>query len=240
VHYLEAQDVLVKLESFVPIFIRACGVVVFFPLDIIARSALVIALVCLSAPFAETAEGFWLYMQFFVGLGVGCSVLLIREGARALGALLDTARGQTIGSILNPLSSEMVSPLSGAVEEAVWYYVVIEGMIPVLFYLFLQSFTLVPINGSSIASFSFIGNSLLDTSYLVSAEIFPILTCFMVALLLGDVFFLVFVAVWKLEAFSNYQNSQRSVIVLAGLLALLYCGVNDNLERVLYNISRLH
>jgi len=217
------------LFSILPLIMRCFGVVVFLPVTPSVRFSVVVMLTCVSIEYAAPVHGIWLYLQFLIGATIGAALLFIKEGALVLGSVLDAGRGQTLGVILNPVESELSSPLGGALSETVWYFCVVKGIIPLSVIAYLRSLDMFPLAGGINISIKTIGGILLQTATAMAIQISPILLILASMILLVDVVFLMVSAFWKLDGLTAEHNFLRSTLVFLGVSVLLY---NDGTDMV--------
>ena len=98
---------------------RLFGLLIALPLEASVRSVPRLFLaVCFALPFVEgslTEVDFsmWhLLVEFFIGFLVGAPVRFLVESSEMLGEIIDTGRGQTIGSVMDPLNGQQGSELA--------------------------------------------------------------------------------------------------------------------------------
>lgn len=225
------------IYSILPLVMRCLGVVVFLPVSYSVRFSIVVLLTCVSYEDAGPVSGIWLYLQFLIGAAIGAALLFIKEGALILGSVLDAGRGQTLGMMLNPVDSELSSPLGGALSETIWYFCVVKGVIPLTVIAYLHSFDIFPLKGNTDISSKVIGSSVLQTATAVFVQISPILLASAAVIMLVDFVFLMTSALWKLDGLTPEHNLLRSLLVFFGFSILLYCNgcdlVSDLLKAVL-------
>lgn len=103
------------------LFARSLGVTAILPLgDSLVLFPRLLLTVGLSAALYPVVEGLALeptaplslIAEFVVGVMVGAPVRIAVESAEMFGELIDTARGQTIGSIQDPLGGQVASDLA--------------------------------------------------------------------------------------------------------------------------------
>lgn len=221
------------LNSILPLIMRCLGVVVFLPVSMNVRFAIVVMLTCVSYQYAIPVSGIWLYLQFFIGATIGAALLLIKEGGLVLGSVLDAGRGQTLGVMLNPVESELSSPLGGALSETVWYFCVIKGVIPLAMLAYLRSFDVFPLEGDVDMSSKAIGEVLLQSTTSIVVQIAPVLLILAPIIMLVDVVFLLVSAFWKLDGLTPEHNLLRSLLVFFGFSVILYSDGCDMVSDVL-------
>jgi type III secretory pathway component EscT len=215
------------LYSLLPLVMRCLGVVAFLPVSASVRFSIVVLLTSVSFEDAAPVNGLWLYPQFLIGAAIGAALLFIKEGALVLGSVLDAGRGQTLGMILNPVESEFLSPLGGALSETIWYFCVVKGVVPLTVILYVGSFEIFPLKDGVDASSKAIGGMLLQTLTSVVVQISPILLVLACIMMLADLVFLMISALWKLDGLAAEHNLLRSYLVFFGLSSLLYFNGSD-------------
>jgi flagellar biosynthesis protein FliR len=110
------------------VFARCLGVVAILPfgdtLSVIPRLILAIGLTAVSVSSgdissshgledsAELSAWLWPVLEFVVGVVIGSPIRVVVESGEMLGEIIDTTRGQTIGSVQDPLSGHSGSDLA--------------------------------------------------------------------------------------------------------------------------------
>lgn len=126
---LNLEGFLPQATILVPLFIRVFVVVVTLPLGgsvkFIPRVLLAVGLtlgltpsVPHRSPILEIAWAAQLTTEVTLGLLITLPIRLFVEGAHTLGELLDTARGQTIGAVQDPLNGPTGSDLAAIFKIA--------------------------------------------------------------------------------------------------------------------------
>ncbi len=65
--------------------------------------------------------------EFMIGLILAAPIRMFADVAELLGELIDTARGQTIGSVLDPLNGQQVSDMAGILRVGATVLVILVG-----------------------------------------------------------------------------------------------------------------
>jgi flagellar biosynthesis protein FliR len=106
------------VSSYVALFARVLGVVIGIPFgDTVARIPRVMIAAGVTVAIADNIEPmrlplFTVPVELLIGYILAAPVRLAVESSQMFGELLDTARGQTVGSVLDPLGSGAASDLA--------------------------------------------------------------------------------------------------------------------------------
>ncbi len=96
-------------------------------------------------------------VEFLIGLLVAMPLRFLIESGAMFGELLDTARGQTISSITDPLNGQQVSDLTTIVRVGVTTFAVMLGAFEHLVSVVRSSYVMVPYGSSSLDAEALMG-----------------------------------------------------------------------------------
>lgn len=143
----------ISLAALILIFFRAVGFLALLPLgDRLGGSvrkivlALMLAFVCIgNADQKVVVSGFGVVTEFLVGLVLCLPCALLINCSEMLGEMFDTGRGQTIGSIYDPLTGSSSSVMSRFARYYVWAVLLAAGGFEYLIGGFAASFQVLPV-----------------------------------------------------------------------------------------------
>lgn len=154
--------------------------------------------------------------EFLIGLLLAMPLRLLIESAAMFGELLDTGRGQTLSSIVDPLNGQQVSDLTTVMRVGVAALAVYLGALEHLVALARDSYVMLPFGGTSLdlahlMSVMRVGISIIETSVLLSsAWLIGYLLCDLVCALLSKV----------LQGVSFSTTGALAKLVITGALLL--------------------
>ena len=134
------------------VFLRAMGLFALLPFEglltgIAIRIALASSLVCLCAPEVSLEvmpDVSMMTGEFFIGALLAAPLLLVLQLAGGAGELLDTLRGQTIGTFYDPSSPGSQSVSAGLFRHFSWAALLCLGAFESLATMLLKSLRLLP------------------------------------------------------------------------------------------------
>lgn len=98
---------------------RTFGMLISLPtgdgLQILPRLFIAVCFACALAPTVPVDSGFSMLRlapEFLIGLVIAAPLRFLAEAAEMFGELIDTARGQTIGSVVDPLNGQQTSDMA--------------------------------------------------------------------------------------------------------------------------------
>lgn len=102
---------------------RTFGMLISLPtgdgLQMLPRLFIAICFACALAHGMDSPEQFSWYQlapEFLIGLLIGAPVRFLAEASEMFGELIDTARGQTIGSVVDPLNGQQGSDMATVIR----------------------------------------------------------------------------------------------------------------------------
>lgn len=154
---------------------RIVGLLLALPLDTSLKGGrMIFVATCFSLPLSISYQGdasfsaLLLLKDLGIGFLIGAPVRILVEGAEMLGEIIDTGRGQTIGSVMDPLNGQQGSELSKVCRLGTFILIVQCGGIERLLDSIIASFSVLPTVAVPISIEA--GRHALQTgSYLISA-----------------------------------------------------------------------
>jgi type III secretory pathway component EscT len=206
-----------ELARFAEVFARTLGVVALLPFNDAMRwfpkLFVAVALALFASPHAHghpTGTAVVLLTQFGVGVLLGAPLKLIGEASSMFGELIDTARGQTIGSIVDPIGEHAGSDLASLGRISATVLALSAGALELLVLALSESFRAIPIGafeprsiqdlarGALVASEGVIKGALVASVVWTMAFFVVDLACAFAARLVSGLSFTVFGAMAKL------------------------------------------
>lgn len=138
---------------------RLFGLLVALPLEATLRTLprLFVAL-CFALPFVEGVQlqgefsFIRLALEFFIGFLVGTPIRFLVESSEMLGELVDTGRGQTIGSVMDPLNGEQGSEFAKVFKMGALVLSVQAGGLDMVISTIGATFAPLPVNTNPLAT----------------------------------------------------------------------------------------
>lgn len=137
---------------------RAFGLLVGLPtgeaLSTLPRLFIAVCFALALAPaIGDGAHFAWplLFMEFITGLLLAMPARFLAEAAEMFGEVLDTARGQTIGSVVDPLNGQQVSDMATIIRLGVVVLVIFLGGLDVCVTSLGHSFTAFPLGANGLS-----------------------------------------------------------------------------------------
>ena len=157
--------------------------------------------------------------EFLIGLLLAMPLRFLIESAAMFGELLDTARGQTIASITDPLNGQQVSDLTTIVRVGVTTFAVYLGAFDNLIALARGSYAMVPYGGPSLDPAALVGLmrggvAVMEASILLSST-------WLVGYLLSDLVCALLSKVLQGLSFSTTGALLKLVLTVALMINLL-------------------
>lgn len=203
---------------------RSMCTAVFLPAGASIRVVVGLVLTVVALPFAQKGGSSLIVYNAIVGAGVGSFLVFIRELGRALGALLDSGRGQSLGSIHNPTSLTLDSPTAKLLGETVWLYGLCLGILPLLIEVHINGINLFPLGELDVSNLVIVWRVQYDVFLQVIQSALQSVLIFAALFLLMDVGFLFTCGVWKVGFGCVETVVVRSVVVFIVLWAMLGSG----------------
>ncbi len=157
------------LSSFVPSFFRALGLLYILPfgegyLNAATKLAIAVGMALFIQPELPAAGPLYpiSYMsEFLIGICIGLPTALTISAFSMWGELMDTARGQNISYILDPLSN-IQSPLLGVfMNNLAWSSAVLLGVLELNLVGYVRSFNIIAAGGFEIFNLTTIASQML-------------------------------------------------------------------------------
>lgn len=209
------------------IFMRALGVIVFIPfpdqsVSVLLRSGAALGLSLFvvwngTVELSGNSSVFILPVEFLAGAACTLPLALAVGCAAQWGDLFETARGQSLGSMFDPVNAVPGGIFAVMVSSAVWY-LLLETIFPRVLLLFLHSFESAPPGTLDLTALSRHGSAVLTST----AQMLG-LTCLYV-LPIGILFLCIDLAigiVGKLSPTVSLQHEGFAMKTAAGLLVVL-------------------
>lgn len=127
------------LLPYIPLFLRTIGLMVALPFSFDAVStgqriffAVGLTFIIGVDPEHVAAPSLWWLLEFFIGFIVAMPVALVVAGAAHVGEFFDLGRGETIGSLMDPLSGSQTSNSALLLRSYSWLKLLVLGILPLL------------------------------------------------------------------------------------------------------------
>ncbi len=225
-------------DSFFNLLTRSMCTAIFLPAGTAIRVILGFVLTVVALPFAVGSGEILVVYNALVGAGIGAFLVFIKDLGRGLGALLDTGRGQSLGSIHNPTTLTLDSPTARLLGETVWLYGLCLGILPLLIEVHISGLKLFPLGTFDV--------SILTLVYEVQYEVFlQVFRCcmnyafvFAALFLLLDVGVVSACGVWKVGVGCSETIVIRSVITFLILWLIIGSGHDLGVSGILDYVRR--
>lgn len=149
------------LISFAPVFMRCFGLLVLIPLGdstaVHRRAGLAAGLtffICGEIPNTGECSIVSLIIEFIIGLFLALPAAVTISLAASFGELFDTQRGQMIGSVYDPLSSEVSSSSSVLFSNLSWAVLCSVGFLETILAAVIRSFSILTPGSGSVTTLS--------------------------------------------------------------------------------------
>jgi len=184
------------LDAFPSAFFRALGVIVVLPIGdklsgIVQKVMLAAGLALLTAgSIGETHSSgiFGALGEFLIGFVISLPLALAVSAAKMWGELFDAGRGQTIGSMYDPVNGSSLSSMAFLSKHYVWVLLLITGTLDRTILSYYESFSIIGAGGFTISNLTIFSQAImimlgytlvgLISFYLVFASLFLLVDCF--------------------------------------------------------------
>jgi len=184
------------LNAFPSAFFRALGLIAVLPIGdklsgVIQKLLLAAGLALLSAGSIESSglHGvFGAVGEFLIGFVISIPLALAVSAAKMWGELFDAGRGQTIGSMYDPVNGSSLSSMAFLAKHYVWVLLLITGTLDRTIFSYYESFSIISPGEFAMANLSafsqgiiiMLGYTLIGliSLYLVFAALFLLIDCF--------------------------------------------------------------
>ena len=206
---------------------RVFGVFVCLPIsDAIQILPRLFLALCFALPLSlqiePSAEVSWHtpLAEFLVGLIIASPIRVFAEAAEMLGELLDTARGQTIGSVIDPLNGQQVSDMATLLRIASTVLVIQVGGFDRVVEAVRVSYSHLPLAGPIVAE-GFL-RSILHRGFGIVASACALSSVWLLAYLLSDLAASLLGKVTQGLSFTSTASIVKMVFTIILLLNLLW------------------
>jgi len=134
---------------------RTFGMMISLPtgdgLQTLPRLFIAVCFACALAPAMPAAPDFSWYRlapEFIIGLLIAAPVRFLAEASEMFGELIDTARGQTIGSVVDPLNGQQGSDMATIARVAMVTFAIHLGAFDRSVEALRQSYVALPLGGA--------------------------------------------------------------------------------------------
>lgn len=134
---------------------RTFGMLISLPtgdgLQTLPRLFIAVCFACALAPAMPVSPEFSLFQlapEFIIGLLIAAPIRFMAEAGEMFGELIDTARGQTIGSVVDPLNGQQGSDMATIVRLAIVTFAIHLGAFDHCVEALKHSYTVLPLGGA--------------------------------------------------------------------------------------------
>lgn len=139
------------LFPYIPLLLRSLGVMAALPFSFDAIStgqriffATGLTLLIGVAPDQVGSPSLWWLLEFFIGFTITMPVAIVVASSAHVGEFFDLGRGETIGSLLDPLSGSQTSNSALLIRSYIWLKLLVLGILPLLVLGLWKSTILIP------------------------------------------------------------------------------------------------
>jgi flagellar biosynthesis protein FliR len=181
--------------------------------------------VCFAAALApslaipDTFSWYRLIPEFLIGLLIAAPIRFLAEAGEMFGEVIDTARGQTIGSVMDPLNGQQVSDMATLTKLAVTVLAIQLGGFDLCVAALRQSYDFFPLGGLQVGD-QFLMAILHSGIGIVSAAL-AFSSVWLLAYLITDLSAALFTKVCQGLCFSTTANMVKMILTFVLLINLL-------------------